>query len=138
MSRWGGLTQVSLAPMARQVFTASKGSGQGYVWSFLENRSGGSLTPSGEYQAGPVGGVTDVVQVVDSFANSATATVNVTKQASALSPTSPQAKSMGCGTTAGAALPSLGGAVLVLLGWRSLRRLRRARGASAPEAQSAE
>ena len=72
-----------------------------------------------------MGGVTDVVQVVDSFANSATATVNVTKQASALSPTSPQAKSMGCSTTGGAALPSLAAAVLVLLGWRSLRVRRR-------------
>ena len=82
--------------------------------------------------------MTDVVQVVDSFANSATATVNVTKQASALSPTSPQEKSMGCGTTAGAALPSLGGAVLVLLGWRLLRRVSRAGGTASREEQPAE
>ena len=68
-----------------------------------------------------MGGVTDVVQVVDSFANSATATVNVTRPPSAVSATSSQANSMGCGTTGGAALPSLGGAVLALLGWRSLR-----------------
>ena len=113
--------QVSLAPGASQTFTARGGSGFGYVWSFMQNKSGGTLTPSGAYQAGPVGGVTDVVQVVDSFANSATATVNVTKQASALSPTSAQANSMGCGTTGGATLPLLAGAVLVLLGWRSLR-----------------
>ena len=113
--------QVSLAPGASQTFTARGGSGFNYVWSFMQNKSGGTLTPSGAYQAGPVGGVTDVVQVVDSFANSATATVNVTKQASALSPTSAQANSMGCGTTGGATLPLLAGAVLVLLGWRSLR-----------------
>jgi len=113
--------QVSLAPGASQTFSARGGSGFNYVWSFMQNKSGGTLTPSGAYQAGPVGGVTDVVQVVDSFANSATATVNVTKQASALSPTSAQANSMGCGTTGGATLPLLAGAVLVLLGWRSLR-----------------
>ena len=116
--------QVSLAPGASQTFSARGGSGFNYVWSFMQNKSGGTLTPSGAYQAGPVGGVTDVVQVVDSFANSATATVNVTKQASALSPTSAQANSMGCGTTGGATLPLLAGAVLVLLGWTSLRILR--------------
>ena len=125
--------QVSLAPGASQTFTARGGSGFNYVWSFMQNKSGGTLTPSGAYQAGPVGGVTDVVQVVDSFANSATATVNVTQQATAVSSTSPQANSMGCGTTGVTALPSLGGAVLILLGWRSLRRSRRARHTPAPE-----
>ena len=126
--------QVSLAPGGSQAFTARGGSGMGYVWSFKENKSGGTLTASGVYQAGPVGGVTDVVQVVDSFANSATATVNVLRQPTAVSATSPQANSMGCGTTGGAALPLLGGAVLVLLGWRpALRRPRRARGTAPPE-----
>ena len=72
--------QVSLAPGASQTFTAKGGSGLGYVWSFVHNESGGTLTASGDYQAGPVGGVTDVVQVVDSFANSSTATVNVLRQ----------------------------------------------------------
>jgi len=118
--------QVSLAPGASQTFTARGGSGFDYVWSFKQNNSGGTLTASGVYQAGPVGGVTDVLQVVDSFANSATATVNVIRQPSAVSATGSQANSMGCGTTGGAALPSLGGAVLVLLGWRALRRPRRA------------
>jgi hypothetical protein len=50
--------------------------------------------------------------------------VNVIRQPSTLSATSPQAKSMGCGTTGGAALPSLGVAVLALLAWTSLRRPR--------------
>ncbi len=113
--------QVSLAPGASQTFTARGGSGFGYVWSFVHNESGGTLTASGDYQAGSVGGVTDVVQVVDSFANSSTATVNVLRQQAAVAATAPQAKSMGCGTTGGAALPSLGGAVLLLLGWRSRR-----------------
>jgi hypothetical protein len=116
---------VILAPGARQTFTASRGSGQGFVWSFLENRSGGTLTASGEYQAGAVGGVTDVVQVVDSFANSATATVNVTGPASAVSATGPQARSMGCDSTHGERIQLLA-AMLALLGWSSLGRPRRA------------
>ena len=89
--------QVSLAAGAKQTFTARGGSGLGYAWSFVHNESGGTLTASGDYQAGPVGGVTDVLQVVDSFANSSTATVNVLRQAAAVSTTAPQAKSMGCG-----------------------------------------
>jgi hypothetical protein len=119
-------TQVSLAPGASQTFTARGGSGFDYVWSFKQNKSGGTLTASGVYEAGPVGGVTDVLQVVDSFANSATATVNVTQQATTVSATSSHGNSMGCGTTGGTALRSLGGAVLVLLGWTLLKRPRRA------------
>jgi hypothetical protein len=113
--------QVNSAPGASQTFTAKGGSGLGYVWSFVHNESGGTLTASGDYRAGPVGGVTDVVHVVDSFANSSMATVNVLRQQATVSSTAPQAKSMGCGTTGGAAVPGLGGVVLVLLGWRSLR-----------------
>ena len=118
---------MSLATGASQTFTASGGSGLGYVWSFVQNESGGTLTASGDYQAGPVGGVTDVVQVVDSFANSATATVDVTRQSSAVSAAAARTSSMGCGTTGGAALPWLAGAILGLLGARSVRRPRRAR-----------
>jgi hypothetical protein len=114
--------QVSLAPGTSQTFTARGGSGFDYVWSFKQNNSGGTLTASGVYHAGAVGGVTDIVQVVDSFANSATATVNVTQQAVTVSATNPHANSMGCGTTGGAALPSLAGAVVVLLGWTAFRR----------------
>jgi hypothetical protein len=117
--------QVSLAPGASQTFTAKGGSGLGYVWSFVHNESGGTLTASGDYRAGPVGGVTDVVEVVDSFANSSMATVNVLRQQAAVAATAPQAKSMGCNTTVGAAVPGLGGVVLLLLGWRSLRAPRR-------------
>ena len=112
--------QVSLAPGASQTFTARAGSGFGYVWSFVHNGSGATLTGSGDYRAGPVGGVTDVVQVVDSFANSATATVNVIRQSTALSTTGPQPKSVGCGTADEASLPALSGAVVLLLAWRSL------------------
>jgi hypothetical protein len=129
--------QVSLAPGASQTFTARGGSGFGYVWSFKQNNSGGTLTASGVYQSGPVGGVTDVLQVVDSFANSATATVNVTQQATTVSATGAQASSMGCGTTGGAALPSLAAAVLVLLGWRSHSRVRHTGGNSALKTSAA-
>jgi hypothetical protein len=118
--------QVTLAPGASQTFSAKGGGDPGYVWSFVQNESGGTLTASGDYQAGPLGGVTDVVQVVDSLANSATATVNVSRQSAAISSTAPQAKSMGCGTTADAVVPSLSVAVLLLLGWRSMRMRRRA------------
>jgi WD40 repeat protein len=116
--------QVSLATGATQTFAASGGSGLGYVWSFVHNESGGALTVSGDYQAGPVGGVTDVLQVVDSFANTSTATVNVLRQQAAVAATAPQAKSMGCGATGDAALPSLGAAVLLLLGWTARHRRR--------------
>jgi hypothetical protein len=123
--------EVSLAPGASQTFSAKggssaqPGSGPAYVWSFLKNESGASLTASGVYLAGSVGGATDVIQVVDAFANSSTATVNVLKQAATASSTTPQAKSMGCDSTGGTALPFLGIAVLVLLGWRSLEVRRR-------------
>jgi hypothetical protein len=124
--------QVSLGPGASQTFTARGGSGLGYLWSFVQNKSGGTLTASGVYQAGPMGGVADVVQVVDSLANSTTATVDVIRQPSALSATSSQANSMGCATGGGTALPSPGGAVPVLLGCTLLRRARRSTGQVLP------
>jgi hypothetical protein len=116
--------QVSLAPGSSQTFTASKGSGLGYVWSFLENKSGGTLSAAGVYQAGSVGGVTDILQVVDSLANAATATVNVQQVGAAVSATSPQAKSMGCGVTDASAPPVLAGAVVLLVGCTALTRRR--------------
>jgi hypothetical protein len=112
--------RVSLTPGTSQTFTARGGSGFDYVWSFKQNNSGGTLTAAGLYQAGQVGGVTDVLQVVDSFANSATATVNVTPQPSTVSATSAHANPGGCSTTNAAALPALGGLILVLLGRRPL------------------
>jgi hypothetical protein len=112
----------SLAPGATETFSATGGSGAGYVWSFVRNESGGTLTLSGDYRAGPTGGVTDVIQVVDSFANSSTVTVKVVQQQAAIvSPTMPHAKALGCETTGGTALPSLV-AILGLLGWRALIR----------------
>ncbi|HVE83168.1 MAG TPA: hypothetical protein VND93_09995, partial [Myxococcales bacterium] len=60
-------------------FTAAGGSGGGYRWSFLVNRSGGTLAPGGVYVAGATPVVTDVVQVTDSLGASATAQVNVVR-----------------------------------------------------------
>ncbi len=77
------------------------------------------------FEAGPVTGVTDVLQVVDSFANSATVTGNLPRQSTAVSVAAPQAKSMGCSTIGGAVAPTLGVAVLLLLGWCSLSVRRR-------------
>ena len=66
-----------------------------------------------------------VVRVVDSFANSATVTVNVPRQPTARSATAPHAKAAGCSTTGGAVSPTLGLAVLLVLGWHSLSVRRR-------------
>ncbi len=63
-------------------FTASGGSGSGYLWAIAVNASGGSIdATSGAYQAGTIDNVDDVVQVTDSLGNSATRTVTVTAAA---------------------------------------------------------
>ncbi|MBS2024489.1 MAG: Ig-like domain-containing protein, partial [Deltaproteobacteria bacterium] len=59
-------------PRAQGTFTATGGSGT-YTFSFqlnedahvVGNLSGGTMTADGQYQAGPIGDVTDVVQVTD-------------------------------------------------------------------------
>lgn len=69
---------VTLPPRGVETFTASGGSGTGFSWSLLGNASGGSIdAESGAYLAGTTGGVTDVVEVVDSLGNSAQAIVSV-------------------------------------------------------------
>src|SRR5204862_6689675 len=51
----------------------------GNVWSLTSNPSGGSIDAStGAYTAGPTGSVTDVVQVKDSAATTATLNISVT------------------------------------------------------------
>ena len=68
---------VTLTPAGTQTFTASGGSGSGYVFSFLANNSGGTLNSStGAYVAG-FGGVMDVILLTDSLENSTSATVTV-------------------------------------------------------------
>jgi hypothetical protein len=68
----------SVAPRGTQNFTASGGSGSGYVWSLSASPSGGSITSGGVYTAGSTGSVTDVVRVQDSLGNSGTRNVTVT------------------------------------------------------------
>jgi uncharacterized protein (TIGR03382 family) len=69
----------SLPPRGQVIFSASGGSGGGYVWSFATNASGGTIAAStGVYSAGPAGNVADVVKVTDSAGRSATKSVAVT------------------------------------------------------------
>jgi uncharacterized protein (TIGR03382 family) len=69
-----------VAPRAAIAFVAAGGSGAGYRWSLALDGSGGSVDPvTGAYVAGATGGVSDVVQVVDSSGNVAAATVKVTE-----------------------------------------------------------
>src|SRR5205814_9228657 len=67
-----------VAPGATQTFTATGGTGTGYIWSLNSSPSGGSITPrSGVYTAGATANVVDVVYVTDSWGNNATADVHV-------------------------------------------------------------
>jgi alpha-tubulin suppressor-like RCC1 family protein len=59
-----------------QAFTAAGGSPP-YNWSLTADPSDGGISSSGVYTAGPTGGVTDVVQVMDSVGATATADVDV-------------------------------------------------------------
>jgi hypothetical protein len=65
-------------PRGAIAFSVSGGSGSGYNWSLSNNRSGGSINATtGAYLAGSTGNVTDVVTVIDSLGNSASASVTV-------------------------------------------------------------
>ena len=69
----------SVAPRGSQAFTASGGSGSGYVWTLSTNASGGTINAStGAYTAGATPNVTDVVQATDSLGNTASRNVAVT------------------------------------------------------------
>jgi large repetitive protein len=80
--------QVTVAPGGSQSFTATGGSGTGFVWSLPTNASGGTITPAGIYTAGTTGSVIDVVQAKDSLGNLKTATVTVAAGV-AISPAAP-------------------------------------------------
>ncbi len=67
----------SVAPRQALNFVASGGAGSGFTWSLLTNASGGTVNALGEYQAGPTGDVSDVLQAIDPLGNAATATVAV-------------------------------------------------------------
>src|SRR5262249_54642331 len=67
----------TVPPRGTKTFTASGGSG-GYTWSLAVNASGGAISPSGGYQAGPPGNVSAEVRVADSLGGLATAVASVT------------------------------------------------------------
>jgi hypothetical protein len=69
-------TVVTVAALGSQQFTALGGFG-GMTFTVDVNVSGGSIDGTGLYTAGPTPG-TDIVKVVDSLSNEATATVTVT------------------------------------------------------------
>jgi cytochrome c peroxidase len=102
---------LSLAPVS---FTASGGSGTGYVWSLSSSASGGSITASGAYVAGTTVNVSDAIHVVDSLGNVAGATVVVLPTPVATPPAAlPALTGFSTGyrvvQSAGMALPSLSG-----------------------------
>jgi hypothetical protein len=72
----------AVAPKDSAWLEAAGGSGAGYEWSLLASASGGSVVACGDgaalYQAGPGGGVSDVVRVVDALGNEATVAIDVT------------------------------------------------------------
>jgi len=86
-------------PGGGETFVASGGSGTGWVWSLQSGASGGGIDASGAYVAGPVGAVTDVVRVVDSLGNAATAEVFV-GESIAVAPAAPSVAPRGCVTFA--------------------------------------
>jgi len=108
------------SPRGNVAFAASGGSGSRYAWSLIDNRSGATIDAgSGVYMAGVTGGVTDVVQVVDSEGNVSQARVTVQDGATVAS-----GKRAGCGGCASPAA-SVGGlnilAALALLAGNARR-----------------
>lgn len=76
------------APLGHVALTVSGGSGTGYTFSVSTNRSGATVAGStGDYAAGSTGSVTDIVTVLDSLGNSATATIMVTAALVPMTPT---------------------------------------------------
>jgi hypothetical protein len=99
----------SLLPEATVTFSARGGTGRGFVWSMGENPSGATIDAStGQYIAGPTGGVSDVIKVTDSIGTVGTATVTV-------NPAPPVVRSGGCASADGSAWPQLLAGALALL-----------------------
>jgi hypothetical protein len=68
---------LTVAPLSAAHFSVAFGAGAGYVWSLPTNNSGATLDQGGAYTAGPIGLVTDTLQVTDALGNVATASVDV-------------------------------------------------------------
>ena len=67
----------SAPTMGTITFTASGGSGTGYVWKVAKSNSGGTIDATGHYTAGDKKEVTDEVTVTDSVNNATTVDVPV-------------------------------------------------------------
>ena len=68
----------SVAPNSSLTFSASGGSGTGYVWSFGPNRvHSGALTSNGVYTAAQYVGDIDVIRLTDSAGNAASTVIGV-------------------------------------------------------------
>lgn len=88
-------TLTAFPPRGAQVFTGSGGSGMGFTWALQTNASGATFNPTtAAYQAGPLGGVTDVIRLTDSLNNTATATITLGPAVS-ISPAAPAATPRG-------------------------------------------
>ena len=66
----------TVASGAKQAFTASGGTSP-YSFALTTNSSGGSVTRTGDYTAGPISGVDDVIQATDSAGITGAAAVHV-------------------------------------------------------------
>ena len=112
---------VTLLPGATTTFSAAGGSGKGYAWSVATNKSGGNISSAGLYMAGETGAVTDTVQLVDSFGNSATASVTIEAAT-----TTPQSSGCGCRVAERSSSSGVEISLLALLAGVVLRRRARA------------
>jgi hypothetical protein len=110
-------SDVTVGPGETQTFTARGGSGTGYTWVLAVNESGATVTSAGVYSAGPRGGVSDGVQVMDSWGEAKAASVTVT------SPILPPPY-YGCGTTGPGTVPVCAFALLLFLGARRRKQCR--------------
>jgi hypothetical protein len=115
----------TVEPNGTVAFTASGGTGSGYVWTLWTNRSGASLDAAGQYRAGKTGGVTDIVKVTDSYGEVATRNVTVT----GATVQQPQKSHGGCATEGGGLLAALGAAAAAAHGARKRRARRSSLGA---------
>lgn len=100
-------TAPSVAPLGHRALSVSGGAGSGYAFALTTAASGGHVDAStGEYVAGAVGAVTDVVTATDLLGNRATASVTVTAALGAISiPISVPPRGVATVTAAGGAPP---------------------------------
>jgi len=71
-------SSLTTPPRGSQAFTATGGSGSGYVFTLTSHPSGGTVdATTGAYTAGAIGSATDVLSVADPLGNHSTVTITV-------------------------------------------------------------